>query len=61
MKPRVTVALAFGGNVVCSGGNGLVYQGVKVIWLKKHSIEVITKKVHCPERMETLYEETNIL
>ena len=31
MKLRVSVALAFRGNVVCSGGNGLGYQeGVKL-------------------------------
>ena len=29
MKPRVSVALAVMENVVCSGGNGLGYQGVK--------------------------------
>ena len=37
-------------------------QGIKCcIRLKKHSIGVATKKVHCHERMENQYEERNIV
>ena len=59
MEPRVSVALAFRENVVCSGGNGRVRLSTryKVIRLKKHtsSIVVVTMKVLCPEMIENLY------
>ena len=32
-----------------------------VIRLKKHSIVVATKKVHCHERMENQYEEIYVI
>ena len=62
MKPRVSVALAYRENAVCSDGNGLRYKKtIRVIRLKKHSTVAIRKKVHYPERMENLYEERNII
>ena len=62
MKPRVSVALAYWENAVCSDGNGLLYQkGIRVIRLKKHSTVAVRKKVHYPERMKNLYEERKII